>query len=129
MALPESNIKALPVDTLVVNLDRRVTSLEGGGPPGGNMETRVAKLESDVEHIKTDVSDIKIDIRALRGDMNTEIGALRRDMNTGIGALREETNTGMGALSREHRNDFRMLVGLQFTTILGIIGILIKIFS
>jgi hypothetical protein len=38
-----------------------VTKQSGGG--GGDMEARIAKLESDVEHIKTDVSEIKTDIR------------------------------------------------------------------
>lgn len=30
-----------------------------GGGGGGNMEARIAKLESDVEHVRRDVDDIK----------------------------------------------------------------------
>jgi hypothetical protein len=73
------------------SIPKRIPS--GGG---GNMEARVAKLESDVEYIKADISDIKADIREMKKD---------------------------------HRADFRMVIGMQFTTILGVIGILIKVFS
>ncbi len=73
----------------------------GGG--GNDMEARVAKLESDVEHIRTDVSDIKVELRTFK---------------------------------TEHAKDFRMLVGLHITTLLGLLavisgmaGVLVKLFS
>ncbi|MFI2810164.1 hypothetical protein [Microbulbifer sp. JSM ZJ756] len=41
-----------------------------GGPGGpGDMEARVARLESDVEYIKRDISEIKTDLREIRGDI------------------------------------------------------------
>jgi hypothetical protein len=39
----------------------------GDGTGGGNMESRLAKLESDVGHIQTDTKDIKNDIRLMLG--------------------------------------------------------------
>ncbi|MGG2143469.1 hypothetical protein [Symbiopectobacterium sp. RP] len=47
----------------------RLKSSDGGG--GDDMlETRVAKLESDVEYIKRDVSDLKTDVRGLSNDVS-----------------------------------------------------------
>lgn len=37
----------------------------GGSSGGGNVESRIAKLESDVENIKGNVSDIRDDLRHL----------------------------------------------------------------
>lgn len=38
----------------------------GGGDDGNQMETRIAKLESDVTHINKTLEDIKEDIREIR---------------------------------------------------------------
>ena len=37
----------------------------GAGPGGGDMESRITKLESDVSHIQSDIGDIKQDLRTL----------------------------------------------------------------
>ena len=100
MGEPASNIRNIPYKDIYEDLEKRVEKLEkekgssGGG--GGNMEARIAKLESDVENIKSNTSE-----------MNTEIRNMR---------------------SRNDK-DFRILVSMQFTTILGIVGLLVKIFS
>lgn len=44
---------------------------DGGEPPGGNMEARVARLEADMEYVKRDVADIKTDIRDVRDRLTT----------------------------------------------------------
>lgn len=40
------------------------------------METRIAKLESDVDHIKTNIGDIKTDIKELRNHQRTDFRTL-----------------------------------------------------
>lgn len=59
------------------------TSSNGGG---GDMETRIAKLESDVEYIKRDIGEIKTelkghsdDFKAIRSEL-TEIKLQRSEM-------------------------------------------------
>jgi hypothetical protein len=42
---------------------------DGGSNGDGNMEARIARIESDVEYIKRDITDIKADIREIRGDI------------------------------------------------------------
>lgn len=41
-----------------------VQSFSGGG--GGDMEARVAKLESDVNHITSEISEMRKDVRDIR---------------------------------------------------------------
>ena len=43
----------------------------GNGGGGGNLEARVAKLESDVEYIKRDVSELKDDFKIFAESQNT----------------------------------------------------------
>lgn len=49
-------------------------SMSNGG--GGDMEARVAKLESDVEYIKRDISEIKSDIKDIKTDAKTDFRIL-----------------------------------------------------
>ncbi|KPF77506.1 hypothetical protein IP88_05990 [alpha proteobacterium AAP81b] len=42
----------------------------GGDGTSGDMEVRVARLESDVEYIKRDVGDLKLDMRVVRSDVS-----------------------------------------------------------
>ena len=46
----------------------------GGG--GDNMEARVARLESHVEHIDTTLSDIKQDVRDIKKDAKSDFRIL-----------------------------------------------------
>lgn len=49
----------------------------GGGNGGGDdMQGRVAKLESDVEHIKNALKDIKDDIREIKRDARSDFRLL-----------------------------------------------------
>ncbi|WP_426576348.1 hypothetical protein ACP179_17890 [Xenorhabdus stockiae] len=43
----------------------------GGNGGGGDMESRVAKLESDIAHIKTTMNDMKSDLKTVTGDVST----------------------------------------------------------
>jgi len=52
----------------------------GGG--NGDMEARVARLESDVEHIKNDIGDIKIDIREIRSGLSGIITEIAESKNS-----------------------------------------------
>lgn len=54
----------------------------GGG--GGDMEGRVIRLESDVEHIKNDISDIKTDVREIRSGVSTIHTSIERSKNSMI---------------------------------------------
>ncbi|MCG3462715.1 hypothetical protein L7G72_12780 [Xenorhabdus bovienii] len=57
----------------------------GGGGGGGGMESRVAKLESDVEHIKTTMNDMKSDLKTVTGDVGaikTEIAIIKSNYAT-----------------------------------------------
>lgn len=44
----------------------------GSGGGGNNMESRIAKLESDVDYIKTTLSDIKADTREIKRDARND---------------------------------------------------------
>ena len=56
------------------------------------LDTRVARLESDVAHIHSVVSDIKLDLRQLR---------------TEFSALRDTTETGFKTASAEMQQEFK----------------------
>ena len=62
-----------------------------------DVETRVARLESDVAHIRADVADMKVDIRQLKDDL----GNLRVEMNKGDASLRDEMHQGFATLERK----------------------------
>lgn len=88
-----------------VNPNIRNKSGNGGG---GDMETRIAKLESDVEHIKTDIQDIKTELRghsedfkSIRSDMNNEIKVFRSDMNNEFKSVRSEMNNEFKSVHSE----------------------------
>ena len=55
----------------------------------GDMEARLARLESDVTHTRSDIADIKSDIRTLRD----RIDALSVDLNTKFAALKDEIHS------------------------------------
>lgn len=56
-------------------------------PEPPDMETRVTRLESAIEHVHTDLRDIKQDVRDLRGEMNGMRGDARVDFRLLFGAL------------------------------------------
>lgn len=57
------------------------TVKHGGGNGGGDdMQSRVARLESDVEYIKRDISEMKSDIKAIDSRLTT--------IETGIGSIK-----------------------------------------
>lgn len=47
-----------------------------GNGGGGNMEARVAKLESDAEYIKRDIHEIKESLKDIRSDAKTDFRML-----------------------------------------------------
>ncbi|PHM23694.1 hypothetical protein [Xenorhabdus ehlersii] len=57
----------------------------GGNGGGGDMEARVAKLESDIAHIKTTMNDMKSDLKTVTGDvsaMKTKIAVIESNYAT-----------------------------------------------
>lgn len=71
---PSSHLKVVkPHETA----DDYYTSEYGSGNGGGDdMQARVAKLESDVEHIKTSLKEIKDDVREIKRDARTDFRVL-----------------------------------------------------
>jgi len=62
-------------------VDPPAAAITTGGPgDGGGVETRVARLESDVAHILVQVGDIKTDVRELRAESNSSFGEIRGNM-------------------------------------------------
>ena len=50
---------------------------QGGGPPdNGDMEARIAKLESAVDYVKRDITDIKLDLRDIKKDAREDFRIL-----------------------------------------------------
>lgn len=47
-----------------------------GNGGGGDMQARVAKLESDVEHIKNSLKEIKDDVREIKRDARNDFRLL-----------------------------------------------------
>ncbi len=48
----------------------------GDGSGGGNMEARLAKLESLADHIQSDIKDVKQDIRDIKKDAKEDFRIL-----------------------------------------------------
>ncbi|EKN3681986.1 hypothetical protein OU500_000369 [Yersinia enterocolitica] len=68
------------------------------------VESRIARLESDVSYIKRDIGDIKTDIRQIR---DTDLKDIRQDMKT----------------------DFRIIFAAIITVAIGLAGIMGKGFG
>jgi len=90
--------------------------VDGHGDHG--MEARVAKLEATTAHIQSDVNDLKTEVRGLRADLKSEVTSLRADLKNEVTNLRSE-----------FRADFRMLFGAVLTVVIGMVGMLVKIFN
>ena len=64
----------------------RATSLPtgGGGDNSGGMETRVAKLESDVAHLLREVTDVRSSVKTLSNDLTVvriDMAAVKTDLS------------------------------------------------
>lgn len=61
---------------------RRIKAIEsslegGGGPPhNGDMEARIAKLETTMEYVQRDLGEIKTDIRQIKDHARTDFRML-----------------------------------------------------
>lgn len=68
------------------------------------MESRIAKLESDVGYIKDQITDMKLDIRGIRGELkaaNDSIVSLQKEMSGSVASLRAEVNGSIASLRAE----------------------------
>lgn len=75
----------------------------GNNHGGGNLEARVAKLESSVEYIQRDTMDIKSDLKEIRTELKEQ-----REL---------------------HHKDFRIMFGALVTVALGLAGLMAKGFG
>jgi ABC-type phosphate transport system auxiliary subunit len=103
------------------------------------MDERMANLEGSVRQFPQMVSMLQSGLDALRGDLRAEVGALRNDLRTEVAsvrselvALRSEMYERLGALEKrlerlEERmaTQFTWLVGLQITTLVAVVGVLL----
>lgn len=75
------------------NVDRRLLESRwadipkdnNGSGGGGDMEARVAKLESDVEYIKRDIGEIKENIKEIKSDqksLDKRVGDVEQEIKT-----------------------------------------------
>lgn len=107
------------------------------------LESRVAKIESDVAHFGSTVSVIRIDLRELRREttdgfktLDGKIEALRRETGDGlktldgkIDALRRETGDGFKEARKSRRTDLGLfLAGLSLLASAGL-GIAALVFK
>ncbi|HGH4644008.1 hypothetical protein [uncultured Enterobacter sp.] len=75
--MAEPNVFPLPNAKLAAANDTGLENRYGSGNGGGDdMQGRVAKLESDVEHIKNALKDIKEDIREIKRDARSDFRIL-----------------------------------------------------
>ncbi|WP_223515747.1 hypothetical protein [Pseudomonas sp. GL-R-26] len=77
----------------------------GGG--GGELEARVAQLETHVQYIRRDIDSLKDDVREFRGEAKGEFSGIRSDM----------------------RVDFRLVFGSLIVVALGLAGMMAKGFG
>lgn len=103
------------------------------------LDSRVARLESDVSFIRTDVADIKAELVQMRDRMDDgfkevrgEITGLRKETHAGlvsvrgeITGLRGEMNSGFKEVRGELTRHFRWMVGLMITIALSLFATLI----
>jgi hypothetical protein len=79
-----------------------------------NSDERTARLEGISERSLVEISELRTDTRELRVDMHDTRAELRSEIQD---------------LRREHRQDFRFLVGLQLTTTVALITVMAKGFG
>lgn len=77
----------------------------GGNGGGGDMETRIAKLESDVEYIKTDIRDIKSELIGQRSDFKAEMISSRNEFKAEMISSRNEFKSDMASLRNEFKTE------------------------
>lgn len=75
------------------------------GNGGGDLEARVAKLESDVEYIKHDIAEIKTDIKDTRKDITS-------------------IKTDLSELKGSHTHVVRLMYLILGSIVTGVIGLL-----
>ena len=103
------------------------------------LDSRVARLESDLSFIRSDVADIKVGLSQVRDKLDDgfkevrgEIADLRKETHAGlisvrgeIGGLRVEMNSGFKEVRGELTRHFRWMVGLMITIALSLLATLI----
>ncbi len=103
------------------------------------LDSRVARLESDLSFIRSDVADIKVGLSQVRDKLDDgfkevrgEITGLRKETHAGlvsvrgeITGLRGEMNSGFKEVRGELTRHFRWMVGLMITIALSLFATLI----
>lgn len=92
-----SNVAQLrPVDLKLMSDQKTdvATSYSGGSGGGGDMESRVARLESDVSHIQRDTTEIKADLRVSMSDISEikkDVALIAQKIDTHFDAQRKSS--------------------------------------
>ncbi|OTA16539.1 hypothetical protein Xbed_03466 [Xenorhabdus beddingii] len=80
----------------------------GNDGGGGDMESRVARLESDVEHIKTTMNDMKSDLKSVTNDvgvMKTDVALILQKMDSLSSTVESKANSSDVALILQKMGD------------------------
>jgi hypothetical protein len=80
---------------------------DGPGGGGGELEARVAQLETHVQYIRRDLDSLKDDVREFRGETKAELSNIRTDMKV----------------------DFRLVFGSLIVVAIGLAGMMAKGFG
>lgn len=124
---------------------RNGSNTTGGG--GGNMEARLAKLESDVEYIKRDIGDIKFvlnkidskldennlsytktidkSVERIQDEMKELKSELKSEIKDSNNSLKESDKT----ISQDVKSFRRWSIGLFFTALTGSLAVLLFIYN
>lgn len=99
-----------------------------GGSGGGDMEARVAKLESGVEYIQRDISEIKSDLKEFKGEVRGEFKSVRDEFKS-VHAEFKNVRDELKEQRELHHKDFRIIFGALITVALGLAGLMAKGFG
>ena len=99
---------------LVTDLPERVATLE---QLARDTAATLADIRGELRGMRT---DSRADIAGLRTDLRADIAGLRTDLRADIAGLRTELADGR----REHRSDFRWLLGIMLAGLAGTLGVM-----
>ncbi|CDG87258.1 hypothetical protein [Xenorhabdus bovienii] len=94
-----NNIKKISIHPKYISrVDKKSSYYDNTGNDGGGggMESRVAKLESDVEHIKTTMNDMKSDLKAVTsyvGTIKTDVALILQKMGDISSSIEKKANS------------------------------------
>ncbi|MDE9536556.1 hypothetical protein [Xenorhabdus bovienii] len=104
----QRHLTSVKNDVVTENAGNKSWYNHGGNGGGGGMESRVAKLESDVEHIKTTMNDMKFDLKTVTGDvgiMKTDVALILQKIDNLSSSVEKKANNTDVALILQKMGD------------------------